>query len=229
MFGRKCLSEKLDELPAVIAEIIKNELAGVRDKLGSAHDAARDASNSAASASRGVNDLHSEMQRLGAEVARLRAALETLHAGPAEAHTTAAPDSDTEDDFDELLALAAGIAYAEITCHRDTWDFLVTQSSGGQHFRLPGFVEETDCLINADVSGRTLIAVLDALWRTRHDPATDPGTRHLATKIYGRIGDALRQIEASEPEPGRSVRFRRDDPPVAHIVIDDRPPAETSG
>lgn len=228
MFGKGRLSEKLDQLPGIIAKAIQDALTGISDKLDSTHGAAQDASNSAASASRGINDLHLEMRQLSAEVASLRAALETLHAGPDNPHPAAAPDSGTEDDFDELLALAAGIAYAEITCHRDTWDFLVAQSSGGQHFRLPGFVEETDCLINADISGRTLIAVLDALWRTQQDPATDPGTRHLATKIYGRIGDALRQIEASEPEPGRSARFRRDDPPVAHIVIDDRPAVDTS-
>lgn len=220
MFGRKRLSAKLDELPDVITKAVEDGLTHILD-------VAKEANSAAASTSKTVNSLSYDMQRLSAEVASLRAAIENLHAGPTQAPATAVPDS-AEGDFDELLALAAGIAYAEITCHRDTWDFLVTQSSGGQHFRLPGFVEETDCLINADVSGRTLIAVLDALWRTRQDPATDPGTRHLATKIYGRIGDALRQIEASEPEPGRSARFRRDDPPVAHIVIDDRPAVEAS-
>ncbi|WP_448330296.1 hypothetical protein [Streptomyces sp. DSM 41534] len=227
MFGKGRLSEKLDELPCIITRAVQDGLTGIRDKLDNAHSAARDASNSAASASRGVHDLHLEIQRLGAEVTNLRAAIKTLHAGPAEAHPIAGPNS-AEDDFDTLLGLAAGIAYAEITCHRDTWDFLVTQSSGGRHFRLPGFVEEDDCIVNADVSGRTLIAVLDALWRVRHAPDADPGTRHLATKIYGRIGDALQQIETSEPEPGRSPKFRRDQPPVAHIVIDDRPAVQAN-
>ncbi|MFF6847093.1 hypothetical protein [Streptomyces antimycoticus] len=229
MFGSKRLSEKLDQLPDVITEAIKSGLGAISDKLDRTHSAAQDASSTAASTGKTVDSMHFEMQRLSTEVASLRVAIENLRAGPAEAHTPAVPDDGAEDDFEALLALAAGIAYAEITCHRDTWDFLVTQSSGGQHFRLPGFVEETDCLINADVSGRTLIAVVDALWRTRRDPATDPGTRHLASKIYGRIGDALGKIPANEPATTRPTRASRDNPPVIHIVIDDRPPAEASG
>ncbi|MYT18555.1 MULTISPECIES: hypothetical protein [unclassified Streptomyces] len=59
-----------------------------------------------------------------------------------------------------------------------SWDFLVAQSSSGQHFRLPGAVD--DGLITADISGRTLIALLDALWKSQQSATADPGTRHLA-------------------------------------------------
>lgn len=145
-----------------------------------------------------------------------------------EQQSLAVPDAPDPGDFDELLALAAGVAYAEISCHRDTWDFLVAQSSRGQHFRLPGAVREDDCLIDADLSGRTLIAVLDALWHTQHDQEAEPGTRHLAAKVYGRIGDALRGVNPG----GSPERVRRhggpNQPDVTRIVIDDRPPAETS-
>ncbi|MGY0062807.1 hypothetical protein ACWY4P_40780 [Streptomyces sp. LZ34] len=179
-------------------------------------------------------------ERLLREIADLRAAVEGWRADAAEQaqraaaeagqaeeqQTPAVPGASEPDDFDELLDLAAGIAYAEISCHRDTWDFLVAQSSRGEHFRLPGAVDEKDCLIDADLSGRTLIAVLDALWHTQRDADVEPGTRRLAAKVYGRIGDALRKVEAAgaaEQAEGEQAQ-----PGVTRIVIDDRPPAEAS-
>ncbi|MGG2460738.1 hypothetical protein ACO0M4_13125 [Streptomyces sp. RGM 3693] len=130
------------------------------------------------------------------------------------------------DDFDELLTLAAGIAYAQIICHRDHWDFRVTQSSRGQHFRLPAGVKEANGLIQAEISGRTLIATLDALRATRQDPAAAPTTQNLAGEIYKRIGIALHKVDTDDPDahhqPGN------DCPPVTRIVIDDRPAASSS-
>lgn len=179
-------------------------------------------------------------ERVLREIADLRAAVEGWRADAAEARQAAAevpqaeeqqapPATDEADtgDFDELLDLAAGVAYAEISCHRDTWDFLVAQSSRGQHFRLPGAVDEKDCLIDADLSGRTLIAVLDALWHTQRDPDVEPGTRRLAAKVYGRIGDALRKVEAVVST--EQAEGEQGPPDVTRIVIDDRPPVEASG
>lgn len=176
--------------------------------------------------------------RLLAEFASLRAAVEGWRAEVASARAAAVPAPEPEPastqpaqqadpenaDFEQLLTLAAGIAYAEITCHRDHWDFLVAQSSSGQHFRLPGAVDEKDDgLITADVSGRTLIAALDALWKTQQNAIADPGTRHLAAIIYKRIGQALNAV-ASDTNPSASRATR---PDVTRIVIDDRPTAET--
>ncbi|MGW2010898.1 hypothetical protein [Streptomyces nigrescens] len=165
-----------------------------------------------------------------AEIAALRAdGLERTEAATAEP-VPVAMQSPTEQaepesaDFEQLLTLAAGIAYAEITCHRDHWDFLVAQSSSGQHFRLPGAVDEQDDgLITADVSGRTLIAVLDALWKTQQNATADPGTRHLAAIIYKRIGQAL-NVVASDATPAANRTTR---PDVTRIIIDDRPAGET--
>ncbi|WP_438489390.1 hypothetical protein [Streptomyces sp. S186] len=127
------------------------------------------------------------------------------------------------EDFEALLTLAAGIAYAQIICHRDHWDFLVGQSSRGQHFRLPAGVKESNGLIQAEISGRALIAALDALRTTLQDPAAAPGTRKLAGGIYARIGTALRRVDTDEASahylPGS------DCPPVTRIIIDDRPAA----
>ncbi len=175
--------------------------------------------------------------QLLAEFASLRAAVEGWRAEVAATRAPAAPTAEPEPpstpqpaqpaepnnaEFEQLLAQAAGTAYAEITCHRDHWDFLVAQSSSGQHFRLPGAVDEKDDgLITADVSGRTLIAVLDALWKTQQNTAVDPGTRHLAAIIYQRIGQALNAVASDAPTAGGAAR-----PDVTHIVIDDRPPAQ---
>ncbi|MER7991158.1 hypothetical protein ABTY53_37080 [Streptomyces noursei] len=125
------------------------------------------------------------------------------------------------DDFDELLTLAAGIAYAHIICHRDHWDFLVGQSSRGQHFRLPAGVKEANGLIHTEISGRTLIAALDALRTTRHDSAAAPGTQRLAEAIYQRIGIALRAVDAKTA--AAHYQAGNDCPPVTRIIIDDRP------
>ncbi|WP_257980588.1 hypothetical protein [Streptomyces sp. CB02959] len=171
------------------------------------------------------------------QLAVLRGTVEALRADLTAAATPDPPTPPTEaaaeethepaavpDDFDDLLTLAAGIAYAHIICHRDHWDFLVAQSSRGQHFRLPTGVKEDHGLIQAEISGRTLIAALDALRAAQQDLAATPGTQKLARRIYERIGTALHKVDTDNADahhqPGN------DCPPVTRIIIDDRPPAE---
>ncbi|MCL7493129.1 hypothetical protein M8I34_17140 [Streptomyces sp. MCA2] len=160
-----------------------------------------------------------------AEVAATRTTAATTTAEPEPTSTHPAQQTEPDSaDFEQLLTLAVGIAYAEITCHRDHWDFLVAQSSSGQHFRLPGAVaEKDDGLITADVSGRTLIAVVDALWKSQQSATSDPGTRHLAAIIYKPIGQAL-DVVASDATTTASGTTR---PDVTRVVIDDRPTAAT--
>lgn len=124
-------------------------------------------------------------------------------------------------DHDDLLELAAGVAYAEIACHRDTWAFLVEQTARDEHFRLPGDVrEKPDGTLEADLSGRSLIAVIGALWRTRTAPATPAGTRALAAEVYQRVSEALQEMSpATDDPPG----------PVTRIVIDNRPRGGAAG
>ncbi|CDR10084.1 predicted protein [Streptomyces iranensis] len=175
---------------------------------------------------REITDLRATIEGWRADIAEARAIAEANQAQ--QQPELATPEQTSIGDFEELLDLAAGVAYAEISCHRDTWDFLVAQSSRGEHFRLPGAVREEDCLIDADLSGRTLIAVLDALWHTQRNSDVEPGTRRLAAKVYGRIGDALRKVETDgNIEQGQGDNEQRP-PGVTRIVIDDRPPAEAS-
>lgn len=132
--------------------------------------------------------------------------------------------------IDDLLGRAAGIAYAEVLCHRDTWAFLVERASREEHFRLPGDIDEADDgTVEADLSGRSLVAALEALVRVQDDDAASLGTRHMAATWYARIGDALLGLHDSEDAAvlahavgGRATGRTG---AVVQIVIDDRYPA----
>jgi hypothetical protein len=123
-------------------------------------------------------------------------------------------DSNDGYSFEELLNLAAGIAYAELVCHRDTWAFIVERAIRGEHFRLPADIDEhSDGTMDVDISGRTLIAVIDALWNIQREPETSAGTRNLARQTYTRIEDTLKRVHAENSS---------DSGTVPRIVIDDR-------
>ncbi|MDT3399803.1 hypothetical protein RKE29_24725 [Streptomyces sp. B1866] len=110
-----------------------------------------------------------------------------------------------------LLLKAAAVSSATVVCHRDTWEFLTDQAAGHPHFRTPSQVQDTgQGRIEADVSGRSLIAVLITLWDTRHRPATAVGGDWaLAATLYHRIGSELQRVR-----PGTARRTTR-------IVLDD--------
>ncbi|MFR9725913.1 hypothetical protein ACL02R_21475 [Streptomyces sp. MS19] len=92
----------------------------------------------------------------------------------------------------DLFARAAGVARAGVVCHRDTWSFVVEHAARAEHFRLPAeVVEREDGTVEAQLSGRTLIAVIDALWHVQHDPGASAATYALAGEIRSRIDDAL--------------------------------------
>lgn len=214
-------------------ESTRRDIDALRDKLDTLHgDIGRTSSE--------IAKLHAIIESWQAEAVRARAAAEETRRAieaaaqrqpaadpaetpePAQPAPTAAPAEDAPDtsNHETLLGLAAGIAYAELLCHRDTWAFLVERAARGEHFRLPAAVDEKDDgRIEADLSGRALLATLEALWETRL-AGGPPGTRHMAERIYDRIEAALKQIEPSAPgEPAETTDARS----VTRIVIDDRP------
>ena len=126
---------------------------------------------------------------------------------------TATSNSEQNDNYPAILRQAAGIAYARLECHRDTWDFLVAQSAQYEHFRLPSDVEDDENgLVDVDISGRTLIAILDALWHTRNAVETPDGTKALAWQVYERIARAIATVQggsqpaATEPATEQSAQ-----------------------
>lgn len=119
----------------------------------------------------------------------------------------------------DLLAHAAGIANAELLCHADTWAFITEQASRGEHFRMPVAVtaDGHDNTVTIRFSGRTLIAIADALWEVTQTPGVPPGTHQLAAQTYNRVHGAL--ADTGPAGTGSTVR----------IVIDDRTPDRPDG
>jgi hypothetical protein len=161
-----------------------------------------------------LEDLRRDVTRLGDEVAALREAVartpeDSEDEMPAEPEPTAA-----EEAHDELLLCAARLSSAEVLCHRDTWEFVTGKAGAHPHFRHPQHVAGQDHgRVEADLSGRSLIAVLislDAVPKNRKDPADWA----MARTTYQRIAERLADLGPD----GSRVR----------IVLDDRA-AETEG
>ncbi|MFC4493017.1 hypothetical protein ACFPA8_02560 [Streptomyces ovatisporus] len=122
------------------------------------------------------------------------------------------------DDHSDLLAQAAGLAEARLVCHRDTWAFVVERAAHGEHFRMPVDISHTrNGTVEVELSGRTLLAVVDALWEVTQTPGTAPATHHLAAQTYNRIHGALAPSCATAGGD------------VVRIVIDDRQPPDPDG
>ncbi|UNS95210.1 hypothetical protein MMF93_01100 [Streptomyces tubbatahanensis] len=171
-----------------------------------------------------LGQAHADLVTVRREVEQSRDAVAALRAELAERprpdRTTVARgqgEEAGEQDREELLGLAAGVARAELVCHRDTWAFVVERASRGEHFRLPTDIsEQPDGTVEVDVSGRSLLAAVDELWAVRREPGASVGTQRMAALAYQRIGEALR-------ETGQAADAGADERQVTRIVIDDRP------
>ncbi|MER7794850.1 hypothetical protein [Streptomyces sp. NPDC097640] len=207
---------------AQLTETVQNGLAELRDQNRDLRQTVERVQADLTIARQETQQARTETEAALREAAEARAAtLEAARQQDTAAAPTQAAGEDSS-DFDQLLGLAAGVAYAEVICHRDTWAFLIEQASRGEHFRLPADIsEQADGRVEVDVSGRTLIAILDALWETQRAPQTPAGTRHLAAQVYKRIGEALQRVT-----PGVGPAARGDaagqESPVTRIIIDDR-------
>ncbi|MFI1256287.1 hypothetical protein ACH4U6_21270 [Streptomyces netropsis] len=120
-----------------------------------------------------------------------------------------------------LLRRAAGVSSAKLVCHRDTWAFLLEQTTHEPHFRAPGPVDdEHEGRVEVTLSGRSLIAVLLSLFGTSQEEDTEKlGDLAMATELYQRIADALENTDSAD-------RYG----PQVVIVLDDRAgPAPAEG
>ncbi|MGW2411788.1 hypothetical protein ACWCV5_06295 [Streptomyces tubercidicus] len=107
-----------------------------------------------------------------------------------------------------LLLKAAGVASAELVLHRDTWEFLTTLAVGQPHFRTPPAVEDAQHgRVQTALSGRSLIAVLIALWETRTNTSPLQADWALATTAYLRMAGRLSAVTGS----GITIRIVLDD------------------
>ncbi|WP_206506671.1 hypothetical protein [Streptomyces chrestomyceticus] len=69
---------------------------------------------------------------------------------------------------------AGRVASATLVCHRDTWEFVAAQAGSHPHFRTPALEERANGLVAAVLSGRSLVAVLLALYRVANASVHKP-------------------------------------------------------
>lgn len=109
----------------------------------------------------------------------------------------------------KLLRVAADIATARLDCHRDTWAYLTEKAAPQpQHFRPPGDICDKAGRVATVLSGRSLIAVLTALWGIAHKrPTTDVelGDWALAVNLYEQIAAAIDRTRHGFQENGNTT------------------------
>ncbi|MFI5774656.1 hypothetical protein ACIA74_40545 [Streptomyces sp. NPDC051658] len=112
------------------------------------------------------------------------------------------------------LMKAAGVALAELVCHRDTWEYLTGLSTNQTHFRTPPNVDDIkDGRVRVALSGRSLIALLIALWDTRDEAEFLTADWALAATAYDRFAAELDTVGQGTQH---TVRITLDDgAPVA--------------
>ncbi|MFE7617284.1 hypothetical protein [Streptomyces sp. NPDC057496] len=112
------------------------------------------------------------------------------------------------------LMKAAGVALAELVCHRDTWEYLTGLSTNQTHFRTPPNVDDIkDGRVRVALSGRSLIALLIALWDTRDKAEFLTADWALAATAYDRFANELDTVGRGTQH---TVRITLDDgAPVA--------------
>lgn len=96
---------------------------------------------------------------------------------------------------DNVLRSAATVGTAEITCHRELWEFIQQRADDTPHFRAPAaLVEEGGDRVRATLSGRSVIGILIAMRATQLDSAPygkDDGTWALSEAVYDRLAHDL--------------------------------------
>ncbi|MCX4799932.1 hypothetical protein OG497_39510 [Streptomyces sp. NBC_01242] len=163
-----------------------------------------------------TDDTSSAVADLGEQIAALRAEVANLaeRLPPAqddeEADGRERPVADA--DHSKVLEQAAGLSSAVLVCHRDLWELLSGWAGRHPHFRMPPHIaDQSENRIAADISGRSLIAVLISLATLRRTATEGDGDRELASAVYQRISDSLASLSP-------------DDGPLVTITLDDRAP-----
>ncbi|MFH9090507.1 hypothetical protein [Streptomyces sp. NPDC017673] len=107
-----------------------------------------------------------------------------------------------------LLLKAAGVASAELIAHRDTWEWLAALAVDHSHFRTPPAVEDfKEGRVRTVLSGRSLIALLIELWKTRSTVTPLEGDWAMAVTSYNRIAAELTDVTGQ----GETIRIVLDD------------------
>jgi hypothetical protein len=73
------------------------------------------------------------------------------------------------------------VASATLICHRDTWDFVAEHAGRHPHFRSPTVEERDGGMVAAVLSGRSMVAVLLALYPIARAPRSSDETERQVT------------------------------------------------
>ncbi|MFJ2628864.1 hypothetical protein ACIO6T_37210 [Streptomyces sp. NPDC087532] len=119
---------------------------------------------------------------------------------------------------------AGRVASATLICHRDTWEFVAAQVGSHPHFRTPALEERENGLVAAVLSGRSLVAMLLALYRVANASVSMPDGEDteelvayadwaMASQVYYATARVLSRSYSGEGEP-------------VVVTIDNRVPAQ---
>ncbi|MET9443106.1 hypothetical protein [Streptomyces sp. NPDC006610] len=117
---------------------------------------------------------------------------------------------------------AGRVASATLVCHRDTWEFVAAQVGSHPHFRTPALEERENGSVAAVLSGRSLVAMLLALYHTANTSLRKPGGEDdliayadwaMASEVYSATARVLSTAHYEEGDPvvvtiDRRVRAR---------------------
>ncbi|MFB7669650.1 hypothetical protein ACFC1R_38115 [Kitasatospora sp. NPDC056138] len=122
----------------------------------------------------------------------------------------------------DTLKTAARVGTAELVCHPHTWQFIASCTAAAEHFQLPSADGASkDDMVTVRLSGRSLMAVVNALFTTYWESSTGPGRNlqdsAMALAYYIDLSGEIRRTVPAVS--GVQV----DDRPVTRIVIDNRP------
>ncbi|MGW2110924.1 hypothetical protein [Streptomyces sp. NPDC001948] len=118
---------------------------------------------------------------------------------------------------------AGRVASATLVCHRDTWEFVAAQVGSHPHFRTPALEERENGLVAAVLSGRSLVAMLLALYRVAQAAVRRPDGEDAEELVaYADWAMAYQVYYATARVLGRASSVEGD--PVV-VTIDSRVPA----
>ncbi|MGW9594687.1 hypothetical protein ACWHLZ_30835 [Streptomyces chartreusis] len=149
-----------------------------------------------------------------------RAALEVSELAPSDSVKEPAPL--TWEGRIWAIMRAGKVASATLVCHRDTWEFVAAQVGSHPHFRTPSLEERENGLVAAVLSGRSLVAMLLALYRTATISVRKPDGEDTEELIaYADWAMAYQVYDATARVLSRA-RYGEGDPVV--VTIDSRVP-----
>ncbi|MFD5453840.1 hypothetical protein [Streptomyces olivaceus] len=152
-----------------------------------------------------------------------RAALEASEQGPGNA--TEEPSPLTWEGRIWAIMRAGRVASATLACHRDTWEFVAAQVGSHPHFRTPSLEERENGLVAAVLSGRSLVAMLLALYRVANVSRSKPDGEDTEELIAYADWAMASQVYYATARVLSRAYYEEGDPVV--VTIDSRVPTRT--